>query len=450
MKLREVFRFERAYQARRVSTWLYFAVLVFFAFVWTGENYSASARNGDYLLGAPFIVAEVTVIGCLFWILVAAYVAGVAAARDVETGMHPLTYTAPVRKADYLGGRFLAAFVLNASILLAVPAGILLAVYSAGVGAEIRGPLRPAAYLTAYAFIALPNAFVTTAIQFSFAALSRRAIASYLAGILLLVVTQVVGMARFLDRDVRQLLDPLGVLAFTRDDLTIGWTQIELNTRLIAMEGGPLSNRLLWVLLTLVAMFAVLTAPYEHMDVPLLPRADAVLHGLTNPDAPPAFLFIPLLIVFWSGKLVWREREAGLSEIVDAAPVPEWVLFLGKFLGLGLVLALCMALRMTAGMLVQVGMGYPDFEIGLYLQILFGIQLAHLLLLALLALVVHVVVNQKHVGHVVVLLTLICIFAARGNEIGHGLLVFGQPGLPRWWLCSFSRRVVSSSTTRMC
>ncbi len=52
-------------------------------------------------------------------------------------------------RADYLGGRFLAAFVLNALILLAVPAGILLAVHSPGVEAEILGPFRPAAYLTA-------------------------------------------------------------------------------------------------------------------------------------------------------------------------------------------------------------------------------------------------------------------------------------------------------------
>ena len=34
------------------------------------------------------------------------------AARDVQTRMHPLTYTAPVSKADYLGGRFLAGFIL--------------------------------------------------------------------------------------------------------------------------------------------------------------------------------------------------------------------------------------------------------------------------------------------------------------------------------------------------
>ena len=45
-------------------------------------------------------------------------------------------------------------------------------------------------------------------------------------------------------------------------------------------------------------------------------------------------MIIPLLIVLYAGELVWREREAGLGEIVDAAPVPEWVLFLGKFLGL--------------------------------------------------------------------------------------------------------------------
>jgi hypothetical protein len=91
MKLREIFRFEFAYQVRRVSTWLYFAVLVFFTFVWTRESYLDYARNGDYFFDAPFVVAEVTVVACLLWLLVTAYVAGDAAARDVETGMHPLT-----------------------------------------------------------------------------------------------------------------------------------------------------------------------------------------------------------------------------------------------------------------------------------------------------------------------------------------------------------------------
>lgn len=513
MKLREIFRFELTYQVRRVSTWIYFAALVLFASVWTTEEYLGHARDGEYFFGAAFVVAEVTVVGCLFWILVAAYVAGDAAARDAETGMHPLIFTTPVRKADYLGGRFLAAFVLNASLLLAVPTGILLAVYSAGVGAEIRGPFRPAAYLTAYAFIALPIAFGTTAVQFSFAALGRRAIASYLGSLLLFVTAFVLDI--LLEPDVGRLLDPLGVIAM--DDLRSGWTPLELNTRVIALEGWWIGNRLLWLgvavgtlvlthfrfrfghhsaitwwsrmtrrrdahsptpadtgslgstsisvpqvrrtfglatharqtraiawtsfgsiaksrggflLLAVVAMLAVVCVDLGQLGVPLLPRSDYILRGLTFPGVPPAYLIIPLLIVFCSGRLARRERDAGLSEMVDAAPVPEWVLFLGRFLGLGLVLALCMALRMAAGLLAQVGNGYHEFEIGLYLQILFGIQLAHYLLFALLAIVVHVVVNQRHVGHLVVFAAYLCMVAPGVLGIEHNLLVYGSA--PRW------------------
>ena len=519
MKLREIFRFELVYQLRRVQTWLFFAVLVAISFASIEASFLADARNGAYMLNSPVVVAFGTVIGSVFWLLLAASVAGEAAARDVGTGMHPLTYTAPIRKADYLGGRFLGALVVNALILLAVPAGILLAVYAYGVEAELLGPFRPAAYFTAYGVVALPNAFIVTAIQFSFAALSRRAMASYLASMLLFVTASVVegSLAVFVLRDLTKLLDPIGVIVIA--EYLEGWTPVEKNTRLVGFEGWLLANRLLWigialgtlafthfrfhfshhtstawwcrmtqrrnahaprpadtgiarstpismlqvrrtfgfatharqtlaiawtsfgklatsrgglVLLTVVALFAVLSVleTLKFMGVPLLPRTDYVLHGLTIPEVPPAWIIIPLLIVFWSGELVWQEREAGVSELVDATPVTEWVLFLGKLLGLGLLLVACMALRMAAGMLVQMVMGYHDFEVGLYLQILFGIQLADYLLLIVLALVVHVVVNQKYVGHLVILILYVLIAVASVNEMGHNLLVYGSdPGV---------------------
>ena len=128
-----------------------------------------------------------TVLTGLLWALMAPAVAGSAAARDVQTRMHPLIYTAPISKADYLGGRFLAAFVLNALILLAVPLGILAAVYLPGMEPEIVGPFRPAVYLSSYGVLALPTAFTFTAVQFSLAALKRRAIVSYLGTVLFFV-----------------------------------------------------------------------------------------------------------------------------------------------------------------------------------------------------------------------------------------------------------------------
>ena len=51
------------------------------------------------------------------------------------------------------------------------------------------------------------------------------------------------------------------------------------------------------------------------------PEPRSVLTVLTapvadNPRLP--WVLIPLLIVFYAGELVWRERDAGLSEIADA------------------------------------------------------------------------------------------------------------------------------------
>jgi len=183
MKFREIFRFEFAYEVRRVSTWVYFGALFVFGFL----IMRALRPADDVFLNTPSFVAFFTVMGGAIWLLLAGAIAGDAAARDVETRMHPLTYTAPVSKADYLGGRFLAAFVLNASMLLALQAGILLSLLLPRQDPELIGPFRPAGLLTPYFFIALPNAFVATAIQFSAAVRQRRAIAGYVASMLLIV-----------------------------------------------------------------------------------------------------------------------------------------------------------------------------------------------------------------------------------------------------------------------
>jgi ABC-2 type transport system permease protein len=522
MKLLGIFRFELAYQARRLTTWLYFAALVVVAFLFVRGSFLADALYADFFLNSPFVIASTTVFCGLFWFLVAAPVAGELAARDVATGMHPLTYTAPLGKAEYLGGRFLAALTLNALILLAVPVGIMLAVYASGVDAGVVGPFRPAAYLTAYGYLALPNAFVGTAIQFAWAALGRRAIASYLGSVILFFVAYggMIIMGIFVGRqDLAALLDVFGHV-FITSDLVLNWTPIEKSTRLIALEGPLLRSRLVWfgiavaalaftwarfrfahhtpkpwwsrmarrrdahaptpagsdvarravsvprvprtfgfatrarqtldiawtsfrtlaksrgglVVLAPIAAIAVLILP-EHMQdmgTPLLPRTEYVLTfitaALTNPITP--WVVIPMLTVLWAGDLVWRERDAGLGEITDAAPVPEWVPLLGKFLGLGLVLAAWTAILTLAGMLIQLRMGYDRFEIGLYLKVLFGLQLPEYLLFALLALVVQGLVNQKYIGHLVALLVYAFILFAARLGIQHNLLVYGSA--PHW------------------
>ena len=88
------------------------------------------------------------------------------------------------------------------------------------------------------------------------------------------------------------------------------------------------------------------------------------------------------------------------------------------------------ALLTTAGMLAQAIRGYHDFEPGLYLKILFGLQLPEYLLFALLALVVHVAVNQKYIGHLVAILVYVVIVLAPMFGLEHNLLIYGAG--PAW------------------
>ncbi|MGV3539990.1 MAG: ABC transporter permease, partial [Rufibacter sp.] len=520
MKSQKIFQLELNYQLRQATTWLYFTVVFVLAYLFLTANFLSDAREGYVLLNSPVIISVVTVLCCVFWLLMGGAVAGDAAARDVQTRMFSLTYTSPASKSDYLGGRFLAAFLLNVLILFAIPVSILLTIYCTGVEADVLGPFRATSYLSSYFFLVLPNAFIATAIQFSMAALSRKAMASYLGGVLLFVAAYLVGQvldSALGQRGLGTLVDPMG-LTPVMSHYSSEWSPIEMNTRLLKLEGLFLANRVLWLgiavgmlaltylrfsfilpetgqkrqqakrqttseaglgwlkwerteslprvrgtfhfatqlhqvklltqssfwalakkltglpLLFLIAAVVGVAMPgnLKGKGVPLLPRTDQVLTILAAPFTEPGkfWMVIFLLVIFYAGELVWRERESGLHELSNPAPVPEWVLFLSKFLTLSLLLFSALVFMLVAGIVSQIAIGGADVELGLYLKALFGFQLVECLLFTLLALVVHVVVNQKYLGHLVALLVFGCLMFASKLGLEHKLLIFGAS--PKW------------------
>ncbi|QNF34029.1 ABC transporter permease [Adhaeribacter swui] len=517
MKLWTIFCFEFTYQIRRRTTWLYLGVLLVFTLL---MNLVTTPGDGVYP-NNTFHITAVTVIGGFIWLIMGAAVAGEAAARDLQTRMHPLTYTAPVTKLHYLGGRFLAALAVNALLLLSLPVGALLSFYLPGMESGELLPFRPLIYGNVYFFIALPGALVATALQFSLAALNRRVMTSYLASLLLALVAQIIALAMarlFGNWDLVKLLDPVGVTGIIGNELQT-WTATEKNTRLIMLEGMFLLNRVLWLSvalglllltyfrfrfthqethhvvvglkrrpnlppetftatrnkapaisvpqvsrsfnfatyfyqtftlagaffkkiaqhpagLTLVAalvLVSVISANriITQFGIPLLPTTPQVLSYLATPisNISSPWVIIPLLIMYYSGELVWRERDAGLQDLIDATPVPEWVFFIGKFLGLSLIIVVWMVLLLAEGIGMQLNMGYYTLDLGLYLQVLFLLQLPDYLIFALLALVVHVVVNQKYIGYLVMLLVFGFIAFPGTFQVEHPMLIFGaSPG----------------------
>src|SRR5262245_58152087 len=214
MTLWEVFHFEVGYQARRGWTWLYFAIPLVVNCLFTIDAYSSYIK--PYHFNSPLLVAIMTLFASVTGMLATSALAGEAAARDVQTQMHLLLYTSPVGKRNYLGGRFLAAFALIALLMLIVEVTHLLSTIVPGAPSDLIGPMRPVVYIGAYVLVALPNAFIATALLFSMAILSRRAIASFI-GLALVLVAALVGYQLVLTGrwEVAQILDPLGITVFT-------------------------------------------------------------------------------------------------------------------------------------------------------------------------------------------------------------------------------------------
>jgi ABC-2 type transport system permease protein len=217
---------------------------------------------------------------------------------------------------------------------------------------------------------------------------------------------------------------------------TFGFATHARHTGAIAWTSfGAIAKSPAGLVLPAVAMLLVLLVPVlvKLKGVSLLPTTPYVLSMLIarvadNPRLP--WVLIPLLIIYWAGELVWRERDAGMGEIIDATPVREWVLVLGKFLGLALVLVGWMALLIAAGVLVQMRMGYFAFELRLYVRILLGLQLVEYLIFALLVFVVHAVVNQKQLGYLAALVAYGVIVFPSFLGLEHHLLIYGSG--PRW------------------
>ena len=112
------------------------------------------------------------------------------------------------------------------------------------------------------------------------------------------------------------------------------------------------------------------------------------------------FFFVLIIIVFYTGEVVHRDKSVKYANIADALPVPNWMLYGSKFLSLIYVVFLIGAVVIACGMLNQVVKGYFNFELPFYLQGMV-VPTAKRVLMVMLAFFIHILVNNKFVGHII-------------------------------------------------
>jgi len=141
-------------------------------------------------------------------------------------------------------------------------------------------------------------------------------------------------------------------------------------------------------------------------------------------------LFIVILTIMFAGELVWRARDYRMSNILDAMPVPNWVLYISKLSGIMFMQVILLCVIMVCGIIVQLFKGYTHFEIWLYVEYLFGFKLLDLWLLAILAVFVQTLVSNKYLGYFIVALFYFWNTFFAQLVLKHNLFVFSSdPGV---------------------
>jgi hypothetical protein len=496
VKLVEVFRFELAHRFRSPATAVYAIVLLVAA--WSSAT--DVGPPGPVKADAPLLVAYYSALTGLFGLFVTAWVFGDAALRDIDAGMDPLLFTTSQRTIDHLAGRYLAALVANAILLLAVPVGYSLPTLLGYPDPAYFGPFRLATFLEPWAILLVPNMALAGVVLFSVAVLTRRLLPVFIAAFGLYLM-----FLAFTDTGVGYHPGALGTLwrLHPRSASSQGWTAAELNTRLISSLGGVLVNRVFWLAVTggvLALLHKHFRFAYPDVGGTLPARHDAS-HStpLAAPAArvvAPSFAFRttvrqvlaiarnslvevttnvwfagvllacaawvaamlsripggPLDMTLWpvtmlvtnalsrdylvllfvlvcpfASEILWKDREVGVAEITDAAPVTDGTALLGRLLAIVGVLAIFLATSVIAAMVGQLAREYYDLEPTLYLRVVFGMNFAAGVLIALLVTTVCVVVNHKYLGLGAALLALAIPFT--GPFLPHHLLTYGgDPG----------------------
>lgn len=110
-------------------------------------------------------------------------------------------------------------------------------------------------------------------------------------------------------------------------------------------------------------------------------------------------LFVFIILVFFTGESLHRDKVTGYSVINDTFPVKDSVVIGSKFLGLAFICLILTTIPILVGLIIQTLKGYFDYDLKVYLIDSYLIGLPDYLQMVMLVFAVHMLVNNKFAGH---------------------------------------------------
>jgi ABC-2 type transport system permease protein len=167
-------------------------------------------------------------------------------------------------------------------------------------------------------------------------------------------------------------------------------------------------------------IFGSTSLPYDTNSYPVTSLMLRAIEG--------AFLFFVLMIVvYYAGELVYRERSSRVADILDATPYANGVIVTAKIVALWSIIATLLLMVMLTSISIQLSLGFTELQPLLYLTDLFIINGLFFALLAVLAVFVTVLTGNRWLGMLGMILVFLGTSAAESFGFEHNLYLFSTP-----------------------
>ena len=159
----------------------------------------------------------------------------------------------------------------------------------------------------------------------------------------------------------------------------------------------------IFIILSIIGIIVAIFTIYNANSIYGTPNLPLTRYTVIYISAGILLLSVIILIIY-SGEAVHRTRSNKTFIFYDALPISNTSLYASKLAALIGISILLTLLNVVIGMLYQLFNGYVGFELGMSLTYNFAIVLPTFITTTLLAFFVHVLVNNKFLGHFVVIL----------------------------------------------
>ena len=181
------------------------------------------------------------------------------------------------------------------------------------------------------------------------------------------------------------------------------WKQFiaQVRMELKAIVTGPVFIVVMLLgVIQLITSLAYVTELYDNVAYP-------VTYNVIDTIENALGLYVIIIVVFYSGLLVWRERDPRMHDIHDALPLPTGLGILAKMTSMLALLTIVFLLATAAGMLTQLANGYTVLRPEVYFWYLIVPGILGFGFLSMLAICVHTLVNNKYLGYFVFILIVV-------------------------------------------